>query len=273
MGTSVVVDKTNFQADVVQKSYEKPVLIDFFATWCGPCQMLKPLLEKLVQEYDFVLAKIDIDQNPELASAFRVEGVPDVRIVHEGRTREGFVGVLPEAKIRELLAELNLKSAFETDLDTLQALKSMGDDSQIAQQFADLLEQYPDNRDLAIEAAQFFISQDQLDQAESLLAPIQESEREHFSKAQAVRALIEFKRVVDDSPPETELDEWFVKGAQQALQGEYEGALENFLHIVGRDRQYRQDGARKAMLTIFSLLGDDHPLTKHYRKQLMLALY
>jgi putative thioredoxin len=64
MGSSISVDRDRFDSEVIQKSYEKPVLVDFFATWCGPCQMLKPMLEKLVQEYDFVLAKVDIDQNP-----------------------------------------------------------------------------------------------------------------------------------------------------------------------------------------------------------------
>jgi putative thioredoxin len=273
MGTSIVVSSNTFELEVLQQSYEKPVLVDFFATWCGPCQMLKPMLEKLVQEYDFILAKVDIDQNPDLANAYGVEGVPDVRVVSQGQVLQGFVGVLPEPQIRDLLAQLNLQSTLETGLTAIQVAKTAGDTEEVKRLFNTLIERYPDNRLLQLEAAQFLISQNKLESAEKLLSSIQEYEREYFSKAQAMRGLIQFQRDVETQNIISELDELYLKGARLALDSQFEASLQTFLELVGRDRQYRKDGARKAMITLFDLLGDSHPLTKEYRKKLMLVLF
>lgn len=272
MGISVDVNSKNFTSEVVEASHQRPVLVDFFAQWCGPCQMLKPMLEKLVQEYDFVLAKVDIDQSPDLAQAYRVEGVPDVRIVSEGKMYSGFVGVLPEPQLRDLLAQLNLKSDLETELETVQALAATGDVQQTKTAFAQLLERHPQNRKVAIAYAKFLIAQDQLAEAEGVLASIEEHERGFYAQAEALGNLIQLK-LDSDRPPEHELDPAFFAAVHQTLAEQYEAALQGFLAILTKDRKYRDDGARKAMLIIFALLGDDHPLTKQYRKQLTLALY
>lgn len=273
MGASIVVSSNTFESEVLQQSYEKPVLVDFFATWCGPCQMLKPMLEKLVKEYDFVLAKVDIDQNPDLANVYGVEGVPDVRIVSQGEVLQGFVGVLPELQIREMLLQLNLQSSLEIGLSAIQVAKTAGDIEEVKRLFNTLIERYPDNRTLLLEAAQFLISQTKLESAETLLSGIQEHEKDYFSQAQGMRGLIQFHRDWETQTIASELDELYLKGARLALDGQFEAALETFLELVGRDRHYRKDGARKAMLTLFDLLGDSHPLTKEYRKQLMLVLF
>ena len=209
MGLSITTDQANFAHDVLEASYQKPVLVDFFATWCGPCQMLKPLLEKLAQEYDFVLAKVDIDQNQELAQAYDVQGVPDVRIVLDGEVTEGFVGVLPEPQLRELMAQLNLKSTLEIGLTQVYDAAVIGQMELAQTTLKALLDQYPDNRELQLEV----------------------------------------------------------------VQKDYQAALEILLELVSRDRTYRDDGARKAMLDVFNLLGNEHPLTTEYRKRLMLILY
>ncbi|UWU45879.1 thioredoxin family protein [Limnospira platensis] len=92
MGYAIDVNQDNFQAEVIDKSWETLVMVDFFATWCGPCQIMKPILERLTTEYDFILAKVDVDQNPELASQYGIQGVPDVRMVTKGEVKPGFVG-------------------------------------------------------------------------------------------------------------------------------------------------------------------------------------
>jgi putative thioredoxin len=273
MGISVDVDKTNFMPDVVEASYQKPVLIDFFAQWCGPCQMLKPILEKLVQEYDFILAKIDIDQNPELANTYRVEGVPDVRVVSQGQMYQGFVGVLPEPKIRELLNQLNLKSDLEGQLESARSAVLAGETEKAKAIFAQLIEQYPQSRTLAIEAAKFLVAQDRIESAEKLLASIEEEERTYYAQASALRDLIRLKQDCQNLSPEEALNQSFCAAVQQAITGDYEAALRNLVAIVSEDRKYRDDGARKAMLTIFNLLGDSHPLTMQYRMKLAQALY
>ncbi|MBI4784638.1 MAG: tetratricopeptide repeat protein [Oscillatoriophycideae cyanobacterium NC_groundwater_1537_Pr4_S-0.65um_50_18] len=273
MGVSVEVNGSNFESDVVQASFQRPVIVDFFAQWCGPCQMLKPLLEKLVQEYDFVLAKVDIDQNPELASTYGIEGVPDVRVVSQGQMQPGFVGALPEPKLRQFLAQLNLKSGLDMELETVQAAIRAGNLEVAKAGFTDLMEKYPQNRQLAIAAAKFLISQDRLDSAEKLLVFIDESDREYSGAARALRELMQLKLESIDPILNHELDPPFFRAVQQTLSENYEAALSGFLEIVGKSRKYRNDGARKAMVMIFDLMGDENPLTKVYRKQLTQALY
>ncbi|MDX2212569.1 MAG: tetratricopeptide repeat protein [Oculatellaceae cyanobacterium bins.114] len=273
MEIAIEVDANTFATEVLEKSYEKPVLVDFFATWCGPCKMLKPMLEKLAQEYDFVLAKVDIDRNPDLANTYGVEGVPDVRVVTQGEIQEGFVGVLPEPQLREFLSKLNLKSGLEVGLEAIQVAKTAGDIEGVKRLFGELIAQYPDNRPLLLEAAKFLIRQNRLDSAEKLLGSVQDYEKGYFTQAQAMRSLIQFQRECEHPVIEHELDEVYLQAARSVLAEDYESAFQGFLEIVGRDRKYRSDGARKAMLTLFDLLGDEHPLTKTYRRRLMSTLY
>jgi putative thioredoxin len=273
MGNAVEVTSDNFESAVIQQSYTKLVLVDFFAQWCGPCQLLKPLLEKLLREYDFVLAKIDIDQNPDLANTYSIEGVPDVRVCRDGQLQAGFVGVLTELELRSLLEKLGLRSDLDCGLEAFRTAIAAGNIPQAERQLRALSEVYPDSRKLILTTAQFFIQRNNLDSAAKLLSAIQSNEREYYATAQALQALMEFQQLVQEPVIESELDEQFVQAIRLTLAENYEAALAGFLAIVSRDRKYRQDGARKAMLTIFDLLGDSHPLTKEYRKQLMLALY
>lgn len=196
-----------------------------------------------------------------------------MRIVQNGEMKPGFVGVLPEPKIRDLLTSLGLRSQLDLDLATLQQAIADNDRDAATDQFNTLMERYPHDQRIRLEAAKFMLRQDNLEQAEALAAAIPEGDRPYGAQAKTIQGIIQFKRMCQDVQPETELDESFVQAARLALQQDYETALMLLLEVVTRDRQYRDDAARKAMLTIFGLLGDDHPLTRHYRKQLMLTLY
>jgi putative thioredoxin len=272
MGQSIVVNQAEFEQAVLQPSFQQPVLIDFFATWCGPCQLLKPMLEKLAQEYDFTLAKVDIDQNPELAKAFRVEGVPDVRIVSQGQVQEGFVGVLPEPQLRELLNNLGLQSSLELDLSTLEAAQASGDPAEVLPALATLLTRYPNNGQILLKAAQVYLVQGDDALAAQYLDLIDPSDRTTADQAEGLRGLVTLRQSLADLG-EADVDIAFGAAAQAALAGDFATALEGFLGVVERNRTYRNDGARKAMLTVFKLLGDGDPLTLAYRKRLMQALY
>ena len=272
MGSSVEVNSSNYNSEVVEKSFEKPVIVDFFATWCGPCQILKPMLEKLAGEYDFVLAKIDIDQNQDLANKFGIEGVPDVRIVTNGDMIPGFVGVLPEEQLRELMGKLNLKSGLEVGLENARKAIAAGDGRQAKQIFDELFSQYPDSPKVVIEAAKFLVSVNQLEAATKMVGTIGQDNREYYDQAQAIKALISFKEEVNN-PGESELDQQFAQAAKLILMGDYEPGLKILLSMVEKHRKYRDDGARKDMLAVFNLLGNNHPLTKEYQNKLMLTLY
>ena len=280
MGVSVEVDSSNFDDAVVQASFQHPVVVDFFAQWCGPCQMLKPMLEKLVQEQEFVLAKVDIDQSQDLASTYGIEGVPDVRVVHQGQMYQGFVGALPEPQLRQWLAQVleqlsatGAKSELDEQLEAVQTAIATGDTDTAKALISTLMEQYPQDRQVAIAAAKFLIAQDRLDTAEKLLIFIDDSDREYGAQARALRELMQLKLQSVDPVLSHELDTPFFQAVRQTLAEQYDEALQGFLGIVHRDRKYRSDGARKAMITIFDLLGAEHPLTQQYRRILMQALY
>lgn len=139
--------------------------------------------------------------------------------------------------------------------------------------FAELLVKYPDNRPLAIAAAKFYIDENNLEKANDLLSQIQEDEKEFFAEAQAVKALVQFKTECNFPSGDGELDRKFSQACCLTVEGKYEEALELFLAIVESDRSYKNDGARKAMLSIFDLLGSDRSLTKEYRQRLMMVLF
>ncbi len=269
----VEIRGTNFATEVIEKSYEKIVLVDFFATWCGPCKLLKPILEKLESEYNYVLRKVDIDQNPDLASAYGVEGVPDVRIVVNGEVLPGFVGALSEGDIRQFLEEkLELRSGLDLEIVKLQDAIALGQMREAKAICDRLFETYPNHPQVVIESAKFLVAFNQPELAEKMLNTIREDNREFYSQAQAVKGLIQFKQAASE-PGETELDQRYSQACGLVLAGKSQEALEAFLDIVGTSRKFREDGARKAMLVVFDLLGDEHPLTKEYRKKLLMQLY
>lgn len=272
MGYSIEVNSDNFETEVLQKSSKQTVLVDFFATWCGPCQLMKPLLEKLVEEYDFILAKVDIDKHPDLAQTYSVEGVPDVRIVQNGEVLPGFVGALNEAQLRQLVEQLCFRAEVNQGFAQIKSA-ILNQNLDLAQNlFQQLLKKYPNQPDLTLQAALFLIEVKQTEQATQLLATISEDQRAYYPKAQALKQLIEFQTQVQH-PGESEVDQLYAQACRFTLDKNYPEALKTFLEVVKIDRNYKDDGARKAMLSLFELLGDDHPLTKEYRKQLMLQLY
>ncbi|MEB3342410.1 tetratricopeptide repeat protein [Okeania sp.] len=267
MGISIDVDKTNFATEVLKKSHKKTVLVDFYATWCGPCKMLKPTLEKLVPEYDFILAKVDVDQSPDLAQTYGIEGVPDVRVVTEGKVKPGFVGVLSEPKLRNFLGELNLHSELETNIQALQNLIRLGQHEQAKNLLDQLFEKYPNHITIVIEAAKFLVNLNKLEEAKKLIESIGENHREFYHQIQAVKSLIHLKEEVEN--PDDSIDEIYVKACNLTLSENYELALELFLDLVSKNRKNKDDRPRKAMLAIFHILGDNHPTSKEYRNKLL----
>ncbi len=272
MGIEIVVSQQNFETEVLAASHEKVVLVDFFATWCGPCQLLKPILQSLVKEYDFVLATVDIDQNPELANQYGVEGVPDVRIATQGKLIPGFVGVVEEAKIRDILENLHLDSEIDGLVDQLKIYQSENNLSAAKTVLDQLFQNYPQHPKVAIAAADFLIPLGKIAEATQMLNTIRPEQTEYLAIADQLRSKL-FLQDIASLDITSELDEKYVGAAKHALVGQYETALTSLLEIVSGDRKYQNDGARKAMVVIFNLLGKNHPLTRKFQQQLMLTLY
>jgi putative thioredoxin len=219
MGYSIEVDSTNFDSDVIEKSYLNTVILDFYALWCGPCKLVKPMLEKLAGEYNFILAKIDIDKSPELAERYDVEGVPDVRIVSRGEVLPCFVGALPEEQIRDLFSRLDLQSELETGLAEIKEAIALEDFSTAKQLFDHLFPKYPNEPQLVIMAVKFLMRLEKWSDAYRLLSAI----KEENPLVKGWKTLLEFQQLPQENHP---LDPIFFAGINFALKEDYASALD-----------------------------------------------
>lgn len=272
----------NFEREVVERSRQIPVLVDFWADWCAPCRMLGPLLEKLAEEYDgrFLLAKVDTERDPELAAAFGVRGIPAVFGLRDGRVVDQFAGVQSEAVIRRFLDTL---MPTEAESRIAEATALLGSDPLAAEaMFREALALTPRESMAVIGLARSLQLQGRLDESRELL---QELERRGFLEPEAERlkaeltildhaeqagSLAEARDALAASPDDPtcryHLAEALAAGKQ------YPAALELCLDLVERDRRGLGEQARQLMLAIFQMLPADSDLVADFRRRLSLVL-
>jgi putative thioredoxin len=274
----------DFEEKVVKASFEKPILVDFWAEWCGPCKVLGPLLEKVVMSYGgkVALAKVDVDANHELASHFGVRSIPTVKIVSEGAIVDEFVGALPETDIRKVIDSID--SGGTADL--LAQAENLFEESRYKEAgsaFSDLLKQEPGNTDALIGLSRLKIINGDETGAGKYLDSIEEND-ERFEDAQKLKNALEFftickqhggvkKSLKESEKNPSELEFLYILGCCYAAESSYREALETFLTIVRKNRLFGEGKARKAMLTVFEVIGGNNALTEEYRKRLSLELF
>ncbi|TFH88281.1 tetratricopeptide repeat protein [Billgrantia azerbaijanica] len=275
------VDRNNIQ-QLLEASLQVPVLLDCWAPWCQPCKTLTPVLEKLAREYNgtFLLAKLNIDDNQDIAAQLGVRSVPDVKLISQGGLVDQFQGALPEKEIREWLGryfpapEAAPASPEEQAAEALAA----GDAATARAIYEELVQQYPQHYAYQVELARVLVAEGRQDEARSLLDNLPPEERD-AAPARGVRASIEF---TEEAPSREALaalagrddsEAHYQRALRQVADGDYEAGLEGLLALVKRDRAYGDDAARKTLLRVFDALGADHPLTVSYRRKLFTLLY
>ncbi|GEN22822.1 co-chaperone YbbN [Halomonas cupida] len=275
------VDRSNIQ-QVLELSTRIPVLLDCWAPWCEPCKNLMPVLEKLVREYrgTFLLAKLNIDDNQDIAAQLGVRSVPDVKLISQGGLVDQFQGALPEKEIREWLGRYfpAPEDAPASPEELAEQALANGDTDTALGIYQELSQQYPEHYAYQIQMARTLVSAQRNDEARALLDALPPEERD-APAARGVRASIEFS---EEAPSQDDLaamesrddsEANYLRALRKVADGDYENGLPGLLAVMKSDRAYGDDLARKTLLRVFDALGADHPLTVDYRRKLFALLY
>jgi putative thioredoxin len=272
------VGESDFEREVLERSAETPVVVDFWAPWCGPCRTLGPLLERLADEAAgaFVLAKVDVDQAPGLASAFGIRGIPAVKGFRDGVLVAEFTGAQPEPVVRDLLARLQ---PSEADRLVREAAALPGAHAEARLRTA--LERDGRHPRALLALACLLGERGETDEALALLARVVGSEPlEREAEQLAAKLRTRGDGAGDESAVRarlaadpTDLGARIDLGRALASRERYEEALTELLAAVERDAAYDDAAARKAMIDVFAVLGNDHPLTDRFRSALAKTLY
>ncbi len=280
---SVDVDARNFSVEVLEASKDVPVVIDFWAPWCGPCKVLKPMLEKLAAEYGgkFKLVKINSDASLDLAQEFGVRSIPDVRAIRNGKQVGSFVGALPLPQLRAFIDKL-IPSASEVERARARELRSSGDPVAAAAALTKALDLDADNDLARIDLAELLIELKKPDDAESLLGTVKPN-LDWDDRVETLRQGLVFARSGQSGPGEDELGRRIAAKPEDlesrlllanlhAGRRNYRLAMDELLEIIRRRKDFREGAARKQMIAIFNLATAEPDLVSEYRKKLASTL-
>lgn len=271
----------DFQKDVIERSRVKPVVVDFWAPWCGPCRQLGPTIEKLASEpgVNWSLVKINTDKHPDLAVQFQIRGIPAVKMVYNGAVVAEFTGAQPEPAIRKWLEQhlpADVAPSGEEWKEDVALAISGGDR---ASALAVLDEQQSlDDREKSLQSMLCLPSQ--LDRATQIFNTISnpltfELEKEAIETIRHLHEIAQGNVSPEKGNPSVAdvVVKNYRMGIETLFMEEFEQSMLHFLEVLQRDRSFDQDGGRKACLALFRLLGEAHPLTHQYRRAFSMSLY
>lgn len=280
----IELNAATFETEVIQKSQQMPVLVDFWADWCAPCKMLMPVLTKLATDYagQLHITKVNTDLERDLAQQHGIRSLPTLHLYRNGQRVEEVLGAQPEAALR-ILVEKYLSRASDNTLQQALACAETGDREQAVQLLEQACSEDPGNPRLPLELARLYMDEGQLDDARELL----ESQPRELRESDQVRGmllLMEFAASSAGSPDNAALAQRLEENPADALAryqlasrqltaGDYDAALENFIELLKRDRKYGDGAAQRGLLATFSLLGEDDERVGTYRRRMFNLLH
>ena len=277
------VDVENFLEEVIERSKTVPVLVDFWAPWCGPCKNLTPILENLANQYSdaFRLVKVNIDEQQELAMQFQVRSVPTVYLVKDAAVVDGFMGAQPESVVKEFLSKhitLTEKQPVKPNIsDPIQDLINLGRESEAIEALKE-----DGSEESMFRLARLYLNLNKFDEVRDTLGKLKD--KSTSPKYRFVEAAMHFAEISYSGKSEDELREiiaqdkanWeahYQLAAVCMVKGDIAEAMELLLLIVRNDRSFNEDAGRKGLIKAFDMVGDDHPLVSQYRSSLARTLH
>lgn len=265
----------DFEVDVVEASRRRPVLVDFWAPWCGPCRALGPVLEKLAAENDgrWVLVKVNTDQHPEISSQYQVRGIPAVKLFVDGKVVDEFTGALPEYAVKQWL-EKAIPTRSKKLVEEAERALDGGDVDRGRELLEQVLGDEPDNPKGQILMARSVVF-DNPDRALSLVEDAAFAGPAYVQMGEAIKALVAFEAAADNPEllPDEQGKQEYLAAARAMKSSDYERAIGHLIDVLKVNRYYNDDGARKAGIALFALLGEQHPVTRRQRRTFDMWLF
>jgi len=280
-----VIDVTTatFETEVLQQSMQTPVLVDFWATWCGPCKSLTPLLEKLAADYNgaFILAKVDVDKEQQIAAAFQIRSVPTVFLLIGGQPVDAFQGALPEGQLRQFLTQHGVEPAAPTD-EAVETDAAPLDPQQEAARLREAIAAEPDKDELKLDLALALLRTGDTAEAEQLLDALP-ANLATDDRAVRARARLGFAALLKDAPTPTALEQTLAADAgdlrarhllaiYHIVVGDAETGLEHLIELLRRDRTFEDGLPKKALIDAFRIV-EDEDLVGQYRRKMASLLF